>query len=104
MSTKNTIEDLQFAEMYLDYVARRSMSREERAKAALLLGIVMLMDVRYPGWRQVLIADLEDSGTTKPIQDLFKLPEPDKDSVFTDFIKSLTKSNDNDDTDEKDQA
>lgn len=91
MATRNTIEDLKFAEMYLDYVSRRSMKPEDQAKASLLLGIIRLMDTRHPTWREVLIADLADAGVTKPIQDLFKLPESAEDSVFNDFIRSLTR-------------
>lgn len=91
MTTKNTIEDLKFAEMYLDYVSRRAMKPEDQAKASLLLALIRLMDHRHPRWREVLIADLNEADITKPIQDLFKLPESDEDSVFTEFIQSLTK-------------
>lgn len=91
MATDNTQEDLKFAEMYLDYVSRRSMSQASRTKAALVLSLIKMMDARLPSWRETFIQDLSDANVTKNVRDLFKLPESDIDSIFNEFLKSLQK-------------
>lgn len=90
----NTIEDIGFAILYLDYMSRRAIDAETRARSQVLLGLVRLLDSRYPGWKEAFLADLNERGETREIASLLTLEDDQTDRLFNDFLASLTKGKD----------
>lgn len=91
MATKNTIEDLAFAQMYLEFVAKRSMNPETRARAAIVIALIKMLDAKYPDWKQNVLDELNANSVTKDISKMFELPELETDSLFEKFIKQIAK-------------
>lgn len=91
MATKNTIEDLVFAQMYLEFVAKRSMSPEIRARASIVLALIKMLDAQYPEWKTNVLQELSDNSVTKDISKMFELPQLETDSLFEKFIKQIAK-------------
>lgn len=91
MATKNTVEDLAFAQMYLEFVAKRSMNSETRARASIVLALIKMLDAKYPDWKQHVLEELEANSVTKDISKMFELPDVEVDSLFDKFIKQITK-------------
>lgn len=91
MGTKNTIEDLAFAQMYLEFVAKRSMNAETRARAAIVLALIKMLDAKYPVWKQSVLEELNANSVTKDIAKMFELPDFEADSLFEKFIKQIAK-------------
>lgn len=91
MATKNTIEDLVFAQMYLEFVAKRSMSPEIRARASIVLALIRMLDAKYPEWKTNVLQELNDNSVTKDISKMFELPQRETDSLFETFIKQIAK-------------
>lgn len=89
MATKNTIEDLAFAQMYLEFVAKRSMNPETRARAAIVVALIKMLDEKYPDWKQNVLDELNANSVTKDISKMFELPELETDSLFEKFIKQI---------------
>jgi hypothetical protein len=89
MSTKNTPEDLRFAEMYIDFVARKGMDPEARAKAKILQATITILDKRHPTWRAELLEELDRLDLTKTVDKMFPFPAIDHDKMFTDFMASI---------------
>lgn len=73
MATNNTLEDLGLAVLHLDYMSRRASAPEVRARAQILVGLIRLLDPKYPTWKQTFLADLAERGETRSIQDLIVL-------------------------------
>lgn len=86
MATKNTLADILFAEQYIEFVARRATSHESRARAAILVSTIRMLDLKFPTWRSELIAELDRADVTKTVENLFPLPDVDADSLFADFM------------------
>lgn len=55
------LEDISFVRQYLEYVSRRSGSRIVRARAALLLSTMGVLDTELPGWWALVVAELKAS-------------------------------------------
>lgn len=91
MATKNTIEDLVFAQMYLEFVAKRSMNPEVRARASIVLALIRMLDAKYPDWKTSVSEELNANSVTKDISKMFELPESETDSLFEKFIKQISK-------------
>lgn len=91
MATKNTVEDLAFAQMYLEFVAKRSMNSETRARASIVLALIKMLDAKHPDWKQHVLEELEVNSVTKDISKMFKLPDVEVDSLFDKFIKQIAK-------------
>lgn len=89
MATKNTIEDLAFAQMYLEFVAKRSMNPETRARAAIVVALIKMLDEKDPDWKQNVLDELNANSVTKDISKMFELPELETDSLFEKFIKQI---------------
>lgn len=79
-------EDLGFARLYVDYIARRSSSPEERARAQILLGLITMLDQRFPGWQSVFLAELTERGNVPEVSDIFKLPQGAEDQLSDSFV------------------
>lgn len=91
MATKNTIEDLAFAEMYLDFVSRRSMNSEARARASIVLALIKMLDAKYPDWKVHILKELNDNSVTKDISKMFELPDSEMEHLFDKFISQIAK-------------
>lgn len=91
MTTRNTIEDLAFAQMYLEFVAKRSMNGEARARASIVLALIRMLDTRYPTWKQQVLEELNANSVTKDISKMFSLPDAEVDSLFNKFLKQIAK-------------
>ena len=91
MTTKNTIEDLVFAQMYLEFVAKRSMNPDVRARASIVLALIRMLHAKYPGWEMNVLQELNDNSVTKDISKMFELPQMETDSLFEKFIKQIAK-------------
>lgn len=83
------LNDLHFAEMYLDHIRRRSGNIEGRARAQLILAIIKMLDARLPGWRLKFIQEIKKSHVTYKIEDLFTMPTFDEDAMFQTFLQHL---------------
>lgn len=89
MATKNTLTDLIFAEQYVNFVANRSQNRETRARAAMLAATIKMLDVKFPTWREELIAELDASDQTRTSEEMFPLPTVDDGALFNEFMSSV---------------
>lgn len=89
MATKNTLNDIIFAESYVKFVASRSRNREARARAAILVATMKMLDVKFPTWREDLIAELDRTGQTRTTEELFPLPVVDDGALFADFMHNV---------------
>lgn len=90
MSTRNTLNDIRFAEDYLKFVGNRGRSREGRARARVLLATIAMLDAKHPTWREELLVEFDRQDISREIDQLFSLPEIDIDSLFADFIDLTT--------------
>lgn len=89
MPTKNTLDDLSFAEHFLEYTSRRSMSPQSRARARFIVALVRMLDLRNPGWREEYLKHLEATSVTKELKDIFELPTDSSEQLFDSFLASL---------------
>lgn len=89
MATKNTLSDLIFAEQYLEFVANRAQNRENRARAAIMVATIKMLDVKFPNWRNELISELDRTGQTKKTEEMFPLPNVDEGAMFDEFMRSV---------------
>jgi hypothetical protein len=90
MTTRNTLEDLQFAEGYVDFVGRRAMDPMTRARARMLKAAITILDRHHPSWRKDLLTELDRLNCTREIKDIFPLPEIDENVLFDGFMKLVT--------------
>lgn len=90
MTTRNTLEDVAFAENFLRFVADRNLNAETRARAKIIVGLIDYLDATDPDWRSALIAHFEKHDLTRITEDLFNLPALDVDSIFARFLKTVT--------------
>lgn len=90
MATKNTLQDVAFAEQYLEFVSRRGPTPEARARARVLLATIGILDIHHPTWRTDLIATLDAKDISREVERMFRLPAPDGGTLFSDFIKLIT--------------
>lgn len=93
MSTSNTIEDLNFAEMHLDYAARRSPDQIVRAEAQTVLGIVRQLDHFRPKWKLQLLSELADRNITHELQSLL-LVKLDSEDLMDRYLSLLVNISD----------
>lgn len=89
MATKNNLNDLHFAEMYVDFLSRRVSNPETRARAKILLATIQMLDLRHPTWRVELIAELDRLGIDKEVEKLFPLPDVDDGALFREFMNNI---------------
>lgn len=89
MATKNTLEDLSFAEMYLEFLSRKELKPEVRVRAKLLLATIQMLDIKHPTWRTELLEELDRSDTTRAIEKMFPLPVVDDDRLFSEFMSTV---------------
>lgn len=89
MATKNTLTDIIFAEQYLQFVASRAQNREHRARAAIMVATIRMLDLKFPDWRNELIAELDRTNQTRQTEDMFSLPEVDSTSLYHDFMQTV---------------
>lgn len=90
MSTKNTIQDIQFAEQYVEYLSRHGKSAIIRARAKVLLATISVLRASNVTWREDLLAEMDRQNISREVEDLFPLPDTDTDSLFGAFIESVT--------------
>lgn len=90
--TKTTLGDLDFAETYLQHVARQK-NPETRARARVLLATIEMLDAMHPSWRTELLTELAKRGDSRDIQHLFPLPHVDTDAMYRDFMENVLNSN-----------
>jgi hypothetical protein len=88
MATKTTLSDINFAELYLDYISRQG-TPETRARAKILIATMSMLDVKHPQWRTELIDELEKRNLDKDIKSMFPLPEVDDTALFNNFMSSI---------------
>lgn len=91
-TTPNDLADVHFAELYIDYVARRHSNDVTRAKAKVLMATMAMLDTVHPTWRIDLVAELNRLGMRKEVDKIFTLPSVDPDSLFSKFLLSVTES------------
>lgn len=89
MATRNSMEDLIFAEQWVTYVARSHFSKEVRARAAIVQATIKMLDVRHPTWRDELLIELEKTGVARPIDKIIPLADVDDSLLFQQFIKQV---------------
>lgn len=90
MATKNTLQDIAFAEQYLEFVSRRGSSTESRARARVLLATIGMLDIHHPTWRSELIATLDAKGISREVEQMSPLPSIDSDALFSEFLRLVT--------------
>lgn len=90
MSTKNTIEDIRFAEQYVEYLSRHGKTAMVRARAKVLLATIAILRASNVTWREDLLAELDRQNVSREVEDLFPLPDTDTDSLFGAFIENVT--------------
>lgn len=88
MVTKTTLEDLNFAEMYLEHVAKQR-NPETRARARILLATIAMLDAKHPTWRVELLAEMAARGIERNVEDIFPLPKIDDETMFKDFMTNV---------------
>lgn len=88
MVTKATLEDLNFAEMYLEHVAKQQ-NPETRARAKILLATIAMLDAKHPTWRVELLTEMAARGIERSVEDIFPLPKVDDETMFTDFMTNV---------------
>lgn len=88
MVTKTTLEDLNFAEMYLEHVAKQR-NPETRARARILLATIAMLDAKHPTWRVELLAEMATRGIEHDVEDIFPLPKIDDETMFKDFMTNV---------------
>lgn len=88
MTTRNTLEDLSFAEMHLDYMARRSSSEKARAEAQTLTGVIRLLDHHRPAWREQLLVELSSRELYRQVQDML-VADLDYESLMNEYLAAL---------------
>lgn len=88
---KTTLEDLAFAEQYLDYVSRKS-TPEVRARARILLATIEMLDVKHPEWRTDLLQKLDEADAHPDVAAIFPLPDIDGDAMFKEFMSQVMRS------------
>jgi hypothetical protein len=93
MTTKNTLEDLRFAEGYVDFVSRRAMDPVTRARAKMLQAAIAMLDRHHPTWRKDLLSELDKLNCTREIKDIFPLPDVDQQVLFDGFMKLVLPEN-----------
>lgn len=93
MATKNTMEDLLFAEHFLEYTSIRSMNPKVRARARFVVALVKMLDQRNPGWRDDYLKHLDEQSLTKDIKEMFDFPNEPAERLFDSFLTKLTGAN-----------
>lgn len=89
MPTKNTEEDIIFAQQWLSFLARRHRDAEVRARAKIILATIEMLDVRHPTWRDELLAELSRRGLTVEIDKMFPLADVDDNMMFKQFMRTI---------------
>jgi len=91
MTTRNTLEDLKFAEMYVEFIARSHSDPVVRARGQLMLALIALLDQRRPMWRADLLNRLGSANVARTIEELLPLPTSADDELFVTFLDKLLK-------------
>lgn len=89
MPTKNTLQDVAFAEAYLDFIARRGPTPEARARARVLKATIGMLDIHHPTWRSELIRTFEEQNISREVERMFPLPAIDSGALFTEFLNNV---------------
>lgn len=91
IATKNSMQDLSFAEGYVDFMARRGTTPEQRARAQIVQATIVLLDRTHPGWRAELLTALNDAPVARDIADIFPIPDNVGNSLLNQYIKIARK-------------
>lgn len=85
---KRTLSDLEFAEMYLQHVAKQQ-NPETRARASVLLATITMLDAKRPTWRLEFLNELAARGIDPKIEEIFPLPVIDEQHLFNEFMSNV---------------
>lgn len=87
--TRNTEDDLAFAEQWVTYVSRNHFNAEVRARALIVQATIAMLNVRHPTWRKELLEELNKQGVARPIDKILPLADVDDKTMFRQFIKQV---------------
>lgn len=90
--SNNSVHDLIFAIGYVDFVARRGHTPQQRARAQLVQAAIKLLDQSGMNWRAELLEALNASEHARAIADIFPIPNDLGDDFVSKYIETTMKA------------